>query len=83
MNWWDWYWLAWLLLGFALPEAYALYRAIRYKEQGGTLSENVREWFATDVRGWSDKSGTAKIRRILLLLGMTWLIIHWLLPGLL
>lgn len=80
-NGWDVYWIAWLLIGFGIPEAYALYRQVKYNEAGGTLSENVREWFSTDVSGWKDKSGWAKIRRLFIFLGMAWLFAHWMIPG--
>ena len=50
MNWLDLYWVFWLgvavLLGFAVPEAYAI------KKQGGhTLSSNIRRWLKTDTPG--------------------------------
>jgi len=80
-NGWDIYWIAWFCIGFGLPEAIALYRNIRYKTYGETLSENVREWFSTDVKGWKNISGTAKIRRLLLFFGVAWLVAHWMIPN--
>lgn len=45
------YWLVWLfgmvLAGFAIPEVYA----IRNKQAGDTLSENIRRWLRTDTPG--------------------------------
>lgn len=44
------YWLAFLsavLVGFAVPEGYA----IANKQQGDTLSENIRRWLRTDTPG--------------------------------
>ena len=45
------YWLFWLgvmvLGGFAIPEAIA----IRNKQGGDTLSENIRRWLRTDTPG--------------------------------
>lgn len=45
-----WYWLGGIvaiLIGFAIPEAIA----IRNKQGGDTLSENIRRWFRTDTPG--------------------------------
>lgn len=80
-NGWDIYWIAWFLIGFGIPEFVALYRAQKYHEYGNTLSENVREWFSTDLFGWKDTSGWSKVRRLLLFIGMGWLILHWFIPG--
>lgn len=80
-NAWDWYWIAWLLLGFGIPEAYALYRAVKYNEEGCTLSENIRQWFSTDVKGWKDKTASGKLRRLFFILGLTWVTLHWIVPG--
>ena len=44
------YWLSFLfacLVGFAVPEAYAIHS----KQAGDTLSENIRLWFRTDTPG--------------------------------
>ena len=45
------YWLFWLgvlvLAGFAVPEVIA----IRNKQNGDTLSENIRRWLKTDTPG--------------------------------
>ena len=45
------YWLVWLLgavvAGFAIPEAHA----IKDKQKGDTLSENVQLWLRTDTPG--------------------------------
>lgn len=45
------YWAFWLgvlvLGGFAIPEAHA----IRSKQSGDTLSENIRRWLKTDTPG--------------------------------
>ena len=49
MNWSAW-WLSWLLLvvaGFAIPEAVAIKR----KQSGDTLTENIRLWLRTDTPG--------------------------------
>lgn len=37
---WGWYWLAWLLAGFVVPELYTLFAKIPH----GTLSNNVWLW---------------------------------------
>lgn len=80
-NWDEIYWAAWFLLGFGIPEAVALYRAWRYKIYGETLSENVREWFATDVKGRGQLTAWAKARRIIFVCALAWLVFHWLTPG--
>lgn len=80
-DFWDYYWATWLLIGFGIPEAYTLYIAIKYKRHGGTLSENIRQWFATDVKGWSNKTVGAKLRRLFMCLGMVWLTLHWMVPN--
>lgn len=44
------WWLVWLgiiLVGFAVPE----WVAIRNKQTGDTLSENIRRWLRTDTPG--------------------------------
>jgi hypothetical protein len=74
----QWYWVAWILLGFGIPEAIALFNR---KGTEDTLSEHVRRWFATDVIGRKNLSAWAKIRRILLAVGMSWLFIHWMTNG--
>jgi len=70
----DWYWALWLLLGFGLVEAAALLR----KGEGDTLSEKVREWFATNRK----PSGPAQMgRRVALVVALAWLVVHWLTNG--
>lgn len=45
------YWLTWILGlvlgGFAIPETYAIIS----KQDGDTLSENIRRWLHTDTPG--------------------------------
>ena len=45
-RWWL-FWLGLVITGFAVPEWYA----IRTKQTGGTLSENVRLWLHTNTPG--------------------------------
>ena len=46
-EWWA-FWLGFLVLGgFAIPEAIA----IANKQEGDTLSENIRRWLKTDTPG--------------------------------
>ena len=40
MTGWSWYWAAWLVVGFAVPETYALLTNSR-----NTLSDTVWSWF--------------------------------------
>lgn len=47
---WSGYWLSFLfccLAGFAVPE----YKAIKNRQRGDTLSENIRLWLRTDTPG--------------------------------
>lgn len=71
------YWVAWLLLGFGIPEVIALFT----KKEGDTLSENVRKWFATDEAGRQATTQLGKVRRITLVTGLAWLVLHWLNTG--
>lgn len=61
------YWIVWLLgavvAGFAVPEAYA----IKNKQTGDTLSENVRLWLHVDTPG-----GGASWLAVWLSLLITW-----------
>jgi len=62
------YWLIWLvglvLSGFAVPEGLA----IKNKQGGDTLSENVRRWLHTDTPG-----GGSTFLGVWLTLLFTWL----------
>jgi len=67
------YWLFWLgvlvLAGFAVPE----FIAIRNKQSGDTLSENIRRWLKTDTPG-GGASWLAVWSTLALVLG--WLLGH-------
>lgn len=71
---WDHLWLLWLVL-FGVLETAALLR----KGSGDTLTENVREWFAT--RKGFEKAPYAKGRRFLLLTFLAWACVHFLKDG--
>jgi len=74
---WSWAWLAWLGM-FALLEGVALVR----KAPGDTLSEHVWRWFATSrSAGSGQPSGWVRFRRLVLLSGMVWLLVHFLTGG--
>lgn len=77
----EYYWLAWFLLGFGIPEAYALYRTVRYGDKTLTLSVHIRKWFATDVVGRTDLTLFGKLRRVVLMFGLSWLAVHLLTNG--
>ena len=68
MTGWQWYWLAWILAGFAVPETIALVRDPR-----DTLSWTVWGWFGVregvPIWQWN-------LLHILLLLFMVWLFGH-------
>jgi hypothetical protein len=74
MSGWEWYWLAFLLIGFGVPEAIALAR----REKGDTLSESVWKWFA--IR--KGKGHFKWARRGVLALFLGWLTVHFLTGGL-
>ena len=67
------YWLFWLgvlvLAGFAVPEALA----IKNRQSGDTLSENLRRWLKTDTPG-GGASWLAVWSTLALVLG--WLLGH-------
>lgn len=66
------YWLAWLgaiIVGFAIPEA----DAILNKQDGDTLSENIRRWLHTDTPGGGI---TWLVVWLHLLAGFVWLLGH-------
>lgn len=63
-----WYWTAWLLVGFCVPEFIALFR-----RNGGTLSEFV--WHLCDVTpGRTDWSWT--FIHLFVFLFLAWLLVH-------
>ncbi len=68
MTAWQWYWLAWILGGFAAPETIALIRNPR-----DTLSETVWSWFGvkTGMPIWQ-----WNVLHIALLAFMVWLLGH-------
>lgn len=71
MDFWTIVWLAWLAFGGAWEIAALINRA-----EGDTLSEHIWRWFS--IRG----QGPAwQLRRVALLLGMTWLTVHFLTGG--
>lgn len=74
MDFFDWYWPIWLIIGFGVPEAVALFR----EERGDTLSEKVWAWFGT---ARSPKGPLVKTRRVILISILVWLIIHWVTGG--
>lgn len=70
---WSIYWLLWLfgmvITGFVLPELHALLN----KQQGDTLSENIRLWLKTDTPG----GGASWLAVVSLLFGLVvWLAGH-------
>lgn len=64
-----WYWAAWLLLGFLVPELVALFSG----HPENTLSETVWNWFHVKP---GSKLRKLTIRRLLLLFFMVWLTGH-------
>lgn len=68
MSGWQWYWLGWILVGFAAPETYALVR-----DPKDTLSETVWSWFSVKegmpIWQWN-------VLHVLLLSFMVWLLGH-------
>lgn len=68
MTKWDWYWLAWLGVGFLVPEVYAL--ITNYKN---TLSETTWRWFGVmknePLNHWS-------VQHYVLMAFMAWLFCH-------
>ncbi|MFF1469154.1 hypothetical protein [Streptomyces mirabilis] len=68
MTGWQWYWLAWIGVGFLAPETYAL-----FTEPQNTLSETVWSWFGVmknqQISQWS-------VQHYLLLAFVIWLAGH-------
>jgi hypothetical protein len=63
MSGWFWYWVAWFVVGFGVPEGYAIYR----KRTGDTLSGQVW-WLERKFRPlW-----------LVVAVGMAWLTMHFL-----
>lgn len=69
MTSWRWYWLLWLLAGFAVPETIALIRNPK-----NTLSYAIWDWFG--VRGGVPLSHWT-VLHVLLLAFMVWLLFHF------
>jgi len=64
-------WIVWLAL-FVVIEGFAL----KNKDPGDTLSEHVWKWFSITNKGkWH------KVRRIGLVIFLTWLVLHFLTGG--
>lgn len=61
MNAWSWYWVNWLLLGFGVPEGYALANNVR-----NTLSYQV--WDAEQLGGTPV--------RVIVFAACLWLLVH-------
>lgn len=68
MTGWQWYWLAWLLGGFAVPETYALFTDSRR-----TLSETAWSWFGV-MKG--QPIGQWNVQHYALLAFLIWLAGH-------
>lgn len=66
-----WLWIGWLVV-FVLIEGAALL----HKPYGDTLSEHVWHW-----AGISGKGRFVKLRRLALLIVVTWLLVHMLTGG--
>jgi hypothetical protein len=68
-NAWSWYWAAWIVVGFAIPETIAL-----IANPDNTLSDQVWRWFGVQqgasIWHWS-------VLHIALLGFMVWLTIHF------
>lgn len=67
-----WYWIAWIVLGFGVPEFYAIFRG----EYQNTLSDNTWAWFS--IRG---KGRFWRLRRFALASFLFWLSLHLLTGG--
>lgn len=69
MTGWQWYWLLWLVVGFAVPETIAL-----IQKPENTLSYTVWDWFGVKagvpISHWT-------LLHFLLLLLLIWLIGHF------
>lgn len=70
-DWYTWGWMIWIGLFLVLESV-----AIVDKDPGDTFSEHVWKWFA--IKG---KGKGVKIRRLILVLFLTWLVIHLLTGG--
>ncbi len=67
-----WVWIAWGVY-FAIVETLS----IMNKRKGDTLSENIWKWFAVT----DPKAKLRTLRRAGLLVGMLWLLIHFITGG--
>ena len=71
----DWFTAAWLGWGgyFAIVEA----KALLNDKTGDTLSEHIWRWFAVK----DSNAANAKVRRTGLLVGLAWLVTHFMTGG--
>lgn len=79
MSAWTLAWIAWGLM-FAVIEGMALVNSRR----GDTLSEHAWAWLGYATTGRAalrQPSGWTRLRRFLLLAGLTWLVVHLLTGG--
>ncbi|ADE43486.1 gp19 [Streptomyces phage phiSASD1] len=74
MSSWTLSWVVWLA-AFVVIEGLALLR----KRPDDTLSEHVWRWFA--VARATQPDGRTRLRRFMLLAGMSWLSVHFLTGG--
>lgn len=71
MSVWTVLWILWLLAFLVIEGA-----ALANKRCGDTLSEHVWAWFSVKGKGWG-----WRIRRVLLLGFMGWLLVHFMTGG--
>lgn len=79
MSGWTWAWLAWGLM-FAVIEGMALTNS----RSGDTLSEHAWAWLGYSATGRGplrQPTGWTRLRRFVLLAGLTWLVVHLLTGG--
>ncbi len=76
MSGWTWAWLGWGAY-FAVVEGMALYRS----KPGDTLSEHIWAWFGTAAGTGRPANAWARIRRVVLLGFLAWLVTHFLTGG--
>lgn len=61
MNGWSWYWVAWIVLGFGIPEGYAL----------ATNAKNTLSW-----QVWDAESFGGLWVRVPVFIFCLWLLVH-------
>jgi predicted outer membrane lipoprotein len=75
--------VAWITLGVLVAVAFGIIEgiALTNSRHGDTLSEHTWAWFGYDREGRKSRKGWARFRRFILLVGLLWVVLHFVTGG--